>query len=78
VTSIGTSQSTVWFHDARGDRQITSEGYALRPSISPDGKKLYYLCAVDSGARGISWSEPGNICLHQGFYAPQYLPGSVP
>jgi eukaryotic-like serine/threonine-protein kinase len=43
VTSIGTSQSTVWFHDSRGDRQITSEGYGLLPSISPDGKKLYYL-----------------------------------
>jgi eukaryotic-like serine/threonine-protein kinase len=43
VTSIGTSQSTVWVHDPRGDRQITSEGYGFWPSISPDGKKLYYL-----------------------------------
>jgi Tol biopolymer transport system component len=46
VTSIGTSQSTVWVHDSRGskgDRQITSEGYGFLPSISPDGEKLYYL-----------------------------------
>lgn len=43
VTSIGASQSTVWFHDSGGDRQITSEGYGLLPSVSPDGKKLYYL-----------------------------------
>ena len=43
VTSIGTSQSTLWVHDARGDRQITSEGYSFQPSFSPDGKKLYYL-----------------------------------
>jgi Tol biopolymer transport system component len=43
VTSIGASQSTVWFHDSRGDRQITSEGYALLPSVAPDGRKLYYL-----------------------------------
>jgi Tol biopolymer transport system component len=43
VTSIGTSQSTLWIHDARGDRQITSEGFALQPAISPDAKKLYYL-----------------------------------
>jgi serine/threonine protein kinase len=43
VTSIGVSRSTVWVHDLRGDRQITSEGYGLLPSISPDGKKLYYL-----------------------------------
>jgi DNA-binding winged helix-turn-helix (wHTH) protein/Tol biopolymer transport system component len=43
VTSIGTSESSVWFHDTRGDRQITSEGYAFLPSFSSDGKKLYYL-----------------------------------
>ncbi len=43
VTSIGTSQSTVWVHDSRGERQITSEGYAFRPSISASGKTLYYL-----------------------------------
>ena len=43
VTSIGTSQSTVWVHDDRGERQLTSEGYGFLPSISPDGKKLYYL-----------------------------------
>jgi serine/threonine protein kinase len=43
VTSIGTSQSTLWIHDSRGDRQITSEGFAVLPSFSPDSKKLYYL-----------------------------------
>ena len=43
VTSIGTSQSTVWVHDSRGDRQITSEGFAFLPTVSPDAKKLYYL-----------------------------------
>jgi Tol biopolymer transport system component len=43
VTSIGASQSTVWVHDSHGDRQMTSEGYSFLPSISPDGKKLYYL-----------------------------------
>jgi eukaryotic-like serine/threonine-protein kinase len=44
------SQSTVWFHDSRGDRQITSEGYGLLPSVSPDGWKLYYLLRA-GGAR---------------------------
>jgi Tol biopolymer transport system component len=50
VTSIGTSRSTVWFHDSRGDRQITSEGFGVLPSISPDNKKLYYLARA-GGAR---------------------------
>ena len=43
VTSVGTSQSTLWVHNSRGDRQITSEGYPFMPSLSADGKKLYYL-----------------------------------
>ena len=43
VTSIGSRQSTVWIHDAQGDRQITSEGFAFFPTISPDAKKIYYL-----------------------------------
>ena len=43
VTSVGTSQSTLWVRDARGERQITSEGYSYMPSLSADGKRLYYL-----------------------------------
>jgi Tol biopolymer transport system component len=54
VTSIGTTQSTLWIHDERGDRQITSEGYSFMPSISPDGKKLYYLVRAN-GLR--SWNQ---------------------
>jgi hypothetical protein len=43
VTSGGASQSSVWLHDARGERQITSEGSAFSPSFSRDGKSLYFL-----------------------------------
>ena len=43
VTAIGSRQSTLWIHDGRGDRQITSEGFAFSPTISPDGKQLFYL-----------------------------------
>ena len=58
VTSIGTSQSTLWVHDSRGDRQITSEGYGFMPSLSPDGKKLYYLdrsYGLRSWNQGVLW-----------------------
>jgi len=54
VTSIGASQSTVWLHDSRGDRQITSEGDGLLPSVSPDGKKLYYLMRDREARRFVS------------------------
>jgi Tol biopolymer transport system component len=58
VTSIGSRQSTVWIHDAEGDRQITSEGFAFFPTISPDATKVYYLVRTGGGQaflRGGLW-----------------------
>jgi eukaryotic-like serine/threonine-protein kinase len=52
ITSVGGKESSVWVHDAAGDRQISTEGYADLPGLgtgpassvfSPDGRKLYYL-----------------------------------
>jgi serine/threonine protein kinase len=54
VSSVGTRQSTLWVHDARGERQISSEGYASLPQFSPDGKKLYYLLRSRANRRYVS------------------------
>jgi serine/threonine protein kinase/Tol biopolymer transport system component len=54
VTSVGTRQSTLWVHTARGDRQITSQGFASLPQFSSDGKKLYYLLRSKSNRRFVS------------------------
>jgi len=43
ITSVGLRESTIWVHDGRGERQVSSEGFAEFPIFSPDGKKLYYL-----------------------------------
>ena len=43
LTAVGIEDSTVWVHDARGDRQISSQGSAGAPSFSADGRLLYYL-----------------------------------
>jgi len=43
ITAAGLRQSTVSIHDAKGDREVTTEGYSILPTISPDGSKLYYL-----------------------------------
>jgi eukaryotic-like serine/threonine-protein kinase len=55
ITSAGFLESTVWVHDAKGDRQVSGEGLAMLTGLghpddpwvhyvfSPDGKKLYYL-----------------------------------
>ncbi len=45
ITSVGSRDSTVWLHDKDGDHQISSEGNAEGPSLSSDGKNLYFLMA---------------------------------
>ena len=54
VTSVGTRQSTLWVHDARGERQITSQGYPTLPHFSADGKRLYYLLRSRANRRFVS------------------------
>jgi len=58
ITSISTLQSSVWIHDTRGDRALSSEGYAEErpPVFSRDGKRLYYLLRHDSP------SSPAELC----------------
>ena len=48
ITSVGLRQSTLWVRDGKGERQVSSEGYAAYPQFSPDGKKLYYLVLHES------------------------------
>ncbi len=43
ITSIGFGQGTIWLHDTAGDRQITSEGFTLLPTIMPSGDRVAYL-----------------------------------
>jgi serine/threonine protein kinase/WD40 repeat protein len=52
LTSIGSRQSSIWLHDARGEREISREGYAFIPGFpnsgisqpfSRDGRSLLYL-----------------------------------
>jgi Tol biopolymer transport system component len=43
ITSVGTTDSSIWIHDKKGDRQPSSEGNATSPKFSNDGTKLYYL-----------------------------------
>jgi Tol biopolymer transport system component len=43
VTAVAMESSTLWMHDAGGERQISVlEGNAADPKFSADGKRLYY------------------------------------
>jgi eukaryotic-like serine/threonine-protein kinase len=50
ITSVGTRNSSVWFHDNAGDHQLTSEGNSYAPVFSPDASKIYFL--TSSGGSG--------------------------
>jgi eukaryotic-like serine/threonine-protein kinase len=43
ITSVGSEDSTVWFHDKDGEHQVSSEGYATQPSFAGNEGKIYYL-----------------------------------
>jgi eukaryotic-like serine/threonine-protein kinase len=47
ITSVGTQDRTVWLHDKGGDRQVATEGNAVEPRFSIDGKSLFFL--LDNG-----------------------------
>ena len=50
VTSIGVRQGSLWLKSADGERLLSSEGYAYRPRLSADGKRLYFLLRRASAA----------------------------
>ena len=43
ITTAGTEDSVLWLHDQKGERQISTEGYASSVQFSADGKKLFFL-----------------------------------
>jgi DNA-binding winged helix-turn-helix (wHTH) protein/Tol biopolymer transport system component len=68
VTSAGMRESTVWVHDAKGDRRISGEGYAQVQGMgnasgagetgvfSPDGKRAFYIVRA-GGSRANTFGE---------------------
>jgi eukaryotic-like serine/threonine-protein kinase len=66
-TAAGTRISTVWLHQKQGgDRQITSDGFALLPMITSDGKSLYYLQQSPTAARNYVNGELWRADLESG------------
>jgi Tol biopolymer transport system component/tRNA A-37 threonylcarbamoyl transferase component Bud32 len=43
ITSVGQRESTLSIRDSKGQRQVSSEGFADDPQFSRDGHKLYYV-----------------------------------
>jgi hypothetical protein len=52
---VGTRRSTIWIHDANGERPVSSEGYALSPQLSRSGTRVFYLEARDLMLTAVGW-----------------------
>jgi DNA-binding winged helix-turn-helix (wHTH) protein/Tol biopolymer transport system component len=55
LTSLGQEQRTIWVHDGDQDRQVATEGFAIRPKLSADERRVYYLAGRSAfGGLGLS------------------------
>ena len=43
ITALGIRRSSIWIHDAAGDRGIVAEGFAQLPRLSRDGTRVFFL-----------------------------------
>jgi eukaryotic-like serine/threonine-protein kinase len=71
ITALGIRRSSIWLHDASGERAIVAEGYARLPRLSRDGKRVFFLLraaadadtselrALDVAARSMESIVPG-------------------
>jgi Tol biopolymer transport system component/tRNA A-37 threonylcarbamoyl transferase component Bud32 len=77
IASVGQTQSEIWFHDAAGERQISSQGFAVTPRLSADGKHIYYRLGVgDSDAEEPQAGELW-VCDLRSNHSERLLPGIV-
>ena len=51
VTSVGTSERSIWVHDQEGEHQVSSQGYSSTPRLSSDGSRVFYLGSANSSQR---------------------------
>jgi hypothetical protein len=51
VTSVGTSERSIWVHDQEGEQQVSSQGYSSTPRLSSDGSRVFYLGTANSSQR---------------------------
>ena len=61
VTAVALQNTSIWVHDARGERQISLEGNAADPRFTPDGKKLCYLVVKQAPNAFVFYRDPGEL-----------------
>ena len=74
ITSMGLQQASISLKDASGDRALTSEGFAMLPTMLPSGDRMFYL--MRTGSHGYASGELWSLNLGTG-EKERALPGRV-
>jgi len=61
VTSVSLQNSSLWLHDAAGEREISLEGNAAQPEFSPDGGKLLYRIVREPASQFSFYRDLGEV-----------------
>ena len=61
VTAVALQNTSLWVHDAKGERQISLEGNGNKPKFTPDGKKLCYLIVKEAPNEFAWYRNPGEL-----------------
>ena len=61
VTAVALQNSSLWIHDAQGDRQISLEGNGAQPKFTPDGKKLLYRIVKEPPSEWGFYRDAGEV-----------------
>ena len=61
ITSMGLQQASISLKRERGDRQLTSEGFAMLPTMLRGGDRMFYL--MRTGSRGYASGELWSLNL---------------
>jgi serine/threonine protein kinase len=61
ITAVALRNTSLWVHDAKGERGISVEGNAAQPRFTPDGKKLLYRIVTQAPNEYVWYRDPGGI-----------------
>ena len=61
LTAVALQNSSLWVHDAKGERQIHLEGNGKDPRFTPDGNKLCYLIASEATSKFAWFRNPSEL-----------------
>jgi hypothetical protein len=61
VTAVALQNTSLWIHDARGERGISLEGNAAQPKFTADGRKLCYRIVREAPNESAFYRDAGEV-----------------